>query len=138
MRTLHLGLRVSDLARSLAFYEALGYEVIGAVPGTGLGDLTMLALPDDPHVSIELVHASGQSFEVGGMSHLVIQVESLDESSQRLEAAGIAIEDVVVHDSATGFATAWLTDPDGYRIELVQWPAGHPVGMTRADFPARS
>ncbi len=36
MRTLHLGLRVSDLARSLAFYEALGYEVIGAVPGTGL------------------------------------------------------------------------------------------------------
>ena len=28
-----------------------------------------------------------------------------------------------------------MTDPDGYRIELVQWPEGHPVGMTRADFP---
>ncbi|MET8868972.1 hypothetical protein ABZW11_39105 [Nonomuraea sp. NPDC004580] len=30
--------------------------------------------------------------------------------------------------------TSWLTDPDGYRIELVQWPPGHPPGMTAADF----
>ena len=26
-----------------------------------------------------------------------------------------------------------LTDPDGYRIELVQWPPGHPEGMTAGD-----
>jgi lactoylglutathione lyase len=26
-------------------------------------------------------------------------------------------------------------DPDGYRIELVQWPAGHADGITEADFP---
>ncbi|WP_281365082.1 VOC family protein [Phytohabitans houttuyneae] len=30
--------------------------------------------------------------------------------------------------------SSWLTDPDGHRIELVQWPAGHPAGMTAADF----
>ena len=29
--------------------------------------------------------------------------------------------------------TSWLIDPDGYRIELVQWPPGHPAGMTAAD-----
>jgi len=29
---------------------------------------------------------------------------------------------------------AWLTDPDGYRIELVQWPPGHADGITAADF----
>ncbi len=28
----------------------------------------------------------------------------------------------------------WLTDPDGYRIELVQWPPGHPGGISAADF----
>jgi lactoylglutathione lyase len=33
-----------------------------------------------------------------------------------------------------GPQTAWLTDPDGYRIELVQWPPGHPDGITAADF----
>ena len=31
MRTLHFGLRVADLERSLAFYRAIGYEVVGSV-----------------------------------------------------------------------------------------------------------
>jgi lactoylglutathione lyase len=38
-------------------------------------------------------------------------------------------------DGSADFWTAWVTDPDGYRIELVQWPDGHPDGMTRSDFP---
>jgi hypothetical protein len=28
---------------------------------------------------------------------------------------------------------AFYGDPDGYRIELVQWPAGHADGITKAD-----
>ena len=35
MRTLHVGLPVTDLERSIAFYVALGYEVLGDVPETG-------------------------------------------------------------------------------------------------------
>jgi len=31
--------------------------------------------------------------------------------------------------------TSWITDPDGYRIELVQWPTDHADGITKADFP---
>ena len=30
--------------------------------------------------------------------------------------------------------TSWITDPDGYRIEQVQWPTGHVDGITEADF----
>jgi lactoylglutathione lyase len=56
MRTLHVGLRVSDLEPSLAFYRAVGYTVIGTVEGTPFGGLTMLQLPGDPFVTIELVH----------------------------------------------------------------------------------
>ena len=48
MRMLHLGLRVSDLEQSLAFYTALGYAELGRVPETEFGSLTMLQLPDDP------------------------------------------------------------------------------------------
>ena len=55
MRTLHIGLRVADLDRSLAFYTAVGYEVVGSVPETPIGALTMLKLPDDEFVTIELV-----------------------------------------------------------------------------------
>lgn len=30
-------------------------------------------------------------------------------------------------------STSWLTDPDGYCIELVQWPPGHAAGLSAAD-----
>jgi lactoylglutathione lyase len=56
MRTLHVGLQVSDLERSLAFYAAVGYTVTGTVKDTPFGTLAMLQLPDDQFVTIELVH----------------------------------------------------------------------------------
>jgi lactoylglutathione lyase len=136
MRTLHVGLRVTDLERSLAFYRGVGYEVIGSVPETGIGHLTMLKLPDDDFVSLELVHdpAAG-AVELGtGLSHLVVQVENMDDAVARLAAAGIDAEDPVSPDGSGDFRTAWITDPDGRRIELVQWPPGHPDGMTAADW----
>jgi lactoylglutathione lyase len=136
MRTLHVGLRVTDLERSLAFYRGIGYEVVGSVPETGIGHLTMLKLPADEFVSVELVSdpAAGE-IELGtGLSHLVVQVENMDEAVARLAAAGIDAEDPVSPDGSDDFRTAWITDPDGRRIELVQWPAGHPDGMTTADF----
>jgi len=34
--------------------------------------------------------------------------------------------------------TTWLTDPDGYRIELVRWPLRHADELTRADFPGQA
>ncbi len=53
MRALHLGLRVTDLGRALTFYRAVGYEVVGEVPDTGIGHLTMLKLPGDDFVTLE-------------------------------------------------------------------------------------
>ncbi len=71
MRTLHFGLRVADRDRSLAFYTAVGYEVVGSVPETGLGHLTMLKLPADEFVTIELVHDPTQPVVdvATGLSH---------------------------------------------------------------------
>jgi lactoylglutathione lyase len=137
MRTLHVGLRVTDLERSLAFYRAVGYEVVGSVPETGIGHLTMLKLPADEFVTIELVHdpAAGAVDLGTGLSHLVVQVESMDSTVARLAAEGIDAEAPGSPDGSDDVRTAWITDPDGRRIELVQWPAGHPDGMTAADWP---
>ena len=133
MRTLHLGLRVADLERSLAFYTGLGYEVIGKVPETEFGSLTMLQLPGDEFVTLELVHNPARGrVDSGGLNHFVIQVESMHDAIADLPAQGIHVEPPAP-DGSDDFWTAWLTDPDGYRIELVQWPAGHPGGMTEAD-----
>jgi lactoylglutathione lyase len=134
MRTLHIGLRVADLERSVAFYAALGYEVLGQVPETELGRLTMLKLPGDEFVSLELVHdPAGGTVEPGGLSHLVIQVDDMSATVTHLSGHGVEAEPPVSPNGSMDFWTAWLTDPDGYRIELVQWPAGHPCGMTAAD-----
>jgi lactoylglutathione lyase len=136
MRTLHVGLRVSDLERSLAFYTAVGYAVIGTVEGTAFGRLTMLQLPGDDFVTIELVHdpARGKVDLGTGINHIVIQVESLDAALADLAAKGVGAEPPELPGGADGPRTSWITDPDGYRIELVQWPAGHADGITEADF----
>jgi lactoylglutathione lyase len=136
MRTLNVGLRVSDLERSLAFYTAVGYTVVGTVEGTPLGRLTMLRLPDDSFVTIELVHdPAGGPVDLGtGLSHLAVQVDSLDATLAGLASQGIAAEPPELPGGPDGPRTSWITDPDGYRIELVQWPAGHADGITEADF----
>ena len=133
-RTLHFGLRVADLTRSLEFYTGLGYEAIGKVPETGYGSLTMLKLPGDEFVSMELVHdPARRSVDPGGLNHFVIKVESMQATIAELSARGIDAEPPTSPDGSTDFWTSWLTDPDGYRIELVQWPVGHPDGMTQSD-----
>ena len=114
MRTLHVGLRVADRERSLAFYRAVGYEVVGDVPETGLGHLTMLKLPDDEFATIA--------------------VESMATTVGELTAHGIEVALPTSPDDSDDFLTSWITDPDGNRIELVQWPPGHTAGMGAADF----
>jgi lactoylglutathione lyase len=131
---LHLGLRVAELERSIAFYTGLGYEVLGRVPETAFGSLTMLALPGDPFVSLELVHDPARGgVDPGGLNHFVIQVDAIHDTVADLAAHGIEAEAPTSPDGSEDFWTSWVTDPDGNRIELVQWPAGHPEGMTRAD-----
>ena len=135
MRTLHVDLRVEDLERSLAFYKGLGDQVLGSVPETELGSLTMLQLPGDEFVTLELLHdAARGAVDLGGLNHLVVQVESMHDTMATLAARGIDAEPPGSLDGSDDFWTAWLSDPDGYRIELVQWPAGHSDGMTEADF----
>jgi lactoylglutathione lyase len=136
MRTLHFGLRVADLDRSLAFYTAIGYEIVGSVTETPLGDLTMLKLPGDEFVTIELVHdpTRGEVNVGTRLSHFVIKVESMDATISELAARGIDAEVPVSQDGSQDFRTTWVVDPDGNRIELVQWPAGHADGITAADW----
>jgi len=138
MRTIHLGLRVTDADRSIAFYTAVGYEIVGHVPDTPIGDLTMLKLPADEFVTIELVHDTALTHDHapagGALSHLVIATGSMDDTVAELSARGIDVEPPTSPDGSEDFLTTTIVDPDGNRIEIVQWPSGHPAGFTAADF----
>lgn len=134
MRTLHLGLRVAELERSLAFYEAIGYGVVGSVPDTPIGRLTMLKLPDDEFVTVELVYDAKPVERGTDVSHLVVKVESMADTLAALAAHGIEPVEPG-QEREDGLETRLIADPDGRRIELVQWPPGHADGMTAADWP---
>ncbi|WP_329126838.1 VOC family protein [Streptomyces sp. NBC_01465] len=136
MKTLFVSYRVTDLDRSLGFYTALGYVELGTVDAGNGSHLVILGFPGEPAASLELVHrpADGR-VEVGtGFDHLAIQVDALAATLVRLTGAGLEPGPVQYPGGPHGPKTSWLADPDGYRIELVEWPPGHPGGITAADF----
>jgi len=63
----------------------------------------------------------------------VIQVEDMPATVTHLAARGVQADEPGSPDGSADVWTSWVTGPDGYRIELVQWPDGHPDGMTRSD-----
>jgi lactoylglutathione lyase len=136
MRTLHPAFRVADLSVSLDFYTTLGYELVGRVDVGGGTRLAMLQFPAEEVVTLELVHRpSDGPVETGtGFSHLAVQVDDLPATIEALSRAGLNPGRVERPGGPDGHRTSWLTDPDGYKIELVQWPPGHPYGLTAADF----
>ena len=137
MRTLVVGLRVTDQERSRAFYEALGYTVVGSVPDTPFGALTMLQLSDDPFVTVELAHDPARPITgTGGLNHLAIKTDDLRATIARLAERGIQADPARPTAAADEPLTTMVRDPDGYLIELVQWPAGHADGLTADDFKA--
>jgi lactoylglutathione lyase len=136
VKTLHTAYRVTDLAVSLAFYSALGYQELGRVDVGEGASLTMLRFPGEQVVTLELVHRPGDGpVQVGtGFSHLVVQTDELAATIGALTKAGLQPGPEQLPAGPDGPRTSWLTDPDGYRIELVQWPPGHRDGISADDF----
>jgi lactoylglutathione lyase len=96
----------------------------------------MLKFPGEEVITLELAYRPvGEAVDIGtGFSHLVVQVDNLAATIEALSQAGLGPGPVERPGGPDGPQTSWLTDPDGYRIELVQWPPGHPDGITAADF----
>ncbi len=137
VKTLHTAYRVTDLAVSLDFYCALGYQEVGRISVSDGATLTVLKFPGEEVVTLELVHRPADGpVQIGtGFSHLVVQVDELADAIAALLQRGLQSEPEQHPAGQDGPRTSWLTDPDGFRIELVQWPAGHADGITAADFP---
>src|SRR5438876_2852590 len=89
MRTLHTSYRVSNLAASLGFYTALGYEQVGRVDLGANASLTMLKFPGEEVVTLELVHRPEDGpVDIGtGFSYIPVQVDDLAATLGQLSEA---------------------------------------------------
>ncbi|MDQ1015138.1 hypothetical protein QFZ43_001687 [Streptomyces afghaniensis] len=84
----------------------------------------ILKFPGEPAASLELVHrpADGRVDVGSGIDHLAIQVDTLTVTLKTLAEAGLEPEPVQYPGGPRRPKTSWLTDPDGYRIAVVEWP----------------
>lgn len=125
MRMLHTMLRVGDLQRSIDFYtRVLGMQLLRqsenpeykyTLAFVGYG-------AESEHTVLELTYNWGvEKYEIGtAFGHLAIEVDDAYVACDTIRAAGgkISREAGPVKGGTT--VIAFVEDPDGYKIELIQ------------------
>ena len=61
-------------------------------------------------------------WDANGMNHMCLAVDDIDAVLKRIEAAGIALL-LPLKTAVDGNRQAWIEDPDGNRIELMEMDA---------------
>lgn len=123
LKTGHIGLNVSDLNRSSAFYrEVLGLQSMG---GSSEAGRSFAFLGDGETLMLTLWQQSEGRFDAArpGLHHLSFQVESIGEvraAQNRVRALGAAFlyDDVVPHAEGAQSGGIFFQDPDGIRLEI--------------------
>jgi lactoylglutathione lyase len=121
MELIHTCYRIGDIDRSVAFYEALGFEEIGRFPIRDEAINVFMGLPGDG-ARLELTYNHGVSeYDLGtGYNHIAVTVEDMDGTLERLAEKGIEPEKPPYTVREGGSRLCFVRDPDGYRIELLE------------------
>ena len=118
MKYLHTMVRVTDLAKSVAFYQLLGLKELRRMDDErGRYTLVFMAAPGDEHAQVELTwNWDPEQYTMGrAFGHLAYQVDDIYAACARLQAAGVTI-----HRPPRDGRMAFVRSPDGVSIELLQ------------------
>ncbi len=123
LRTGHIGLNVTDLERSLAFYrDVLGFGVLGEGKEEGR---RFAFLGDGPRPVLTLWEQAGAAYAAtnAGLHHLAFEADTIErvkEYEGALRAYGVefAYEGVVPHGEGAASGGIFFHDPDGTRLEI--------------------
>jgi lactoylglutathione lyase len=118
---IHTCYRIGDIDRSVAFYEALGFEEMGRFPIRDEAINVFMGLPGDG-ARLELTYNHGvDSYEVGtGYNHIAITASDLDATLAKLAEQGIEPEKPPYTVREGGSRLCFVSDPDNYRIEIIE------------------
>ena len=111
-----LSLPVSDVSRSVAFYQQLGFQVEQSSPvfallrlGEGTLGLLKAKLSDETH-------------QLRGRIHIELSTDHLDTLYEELKSSGLTFSEPP-HDEPWERAMS-TSDPDGYHVEIAQGRRG--------------
>jgi lactoylglutathione lyase len=119
---IHTCYRILDIDRSVAFYEALGFEEMSRMPIRDEAINVFMGLPGDgPRLELTYNIGRTEPYEIGtGYGHIAVAVDDLDATLQRLAEQGIEPERPPYQVREGGSRLCFVRDPDGYRIELIE------------------
>ena len=122
MALIHTCYRITDVERSVEFYEALGFEEVGRLPIRDEAINVFMGLPGDgPRLELTYNHDRNEPYEIGtGYGHIAITADDLDGTLARLAELGIEPEKPPYTVRDGGSRLCFVRDPDGYRIELIE------------------
>ena len=118
---------VGDTASAVAFYtEHLGFVLekdFGHFAMVALGDLT--PWPSDPQTSARRPMSDGREAQPGGWNRIVVEVDDLESTFERLARAGVQFRNEIV--SGVGGKQVLIEDQDGNPIELFEAAPNRPT-----------
>jgi lactoylglutathione lyase len=125
MRLLHTMLRVKDLEASLRFWtEHFGMKLLRRRDyPDGKFTLAFVGYGDESdHTVLELTHNWGKDDYVLGdqFGHVAIGVDDIHASCERLRAAGVRVTREPGPMKHGSTVIAFVEDPNGYKVELIQ------------------
>jgi len=124
MSLIHTCYRISNIDRSVAFYNALGFKEIGRIPIRDEAINVFMGLPEDgPVPRLELTYNIGhdEPYDLGtGYGHIAITTSDLDGALGQLAEQGIEPERPPYSIREGGNRLCFVRDPDGYRIEMIE------------------
>lgn len=123
----HVAYYVSDAAAAKKFYQDfLGYQEVFSLPGRNGGSGTsFVKINDNQYLEI----SGGPAGEDGRLNHVAFYTDDAAAMRGYLAAHGIKVPESVPK-GRTGNLNFTVTDPDGHRVEFVQyepdsWTAQH-------------
>jgi len=125
MRLLHTMLRVGDLQRSIDFYtQVMGMQLLRTTERPEQKySLAFVGYGTNPdHAEIELTYNHGvDSYDLGkGYGHIALGVPDVAAACEKIKAAGGVVTREAGPVKGGTTIIAFVRDPDGYQIELIE------------------
>ncbi|MBP1875572.1 Lactoylglutathione lyase [Ensifer adhaerens] len=123
-KSIHSMIRVLDEDRSVAFYkDAFGLAVADRLDFETFTLVYMRNAESEFELELTINKGRAEPYNLGdGYGHFAVSVSDLDSEHARLSALGFTIGKIVEFKGDGGAVARFffVTDPDGYKIEVLQ------------------